>query len=109
MGSFFSTNSTDTFIYIPYISLQAWDTEWIKACNEAHNKDILRVKMLAEHLQTAQNGKVTATELFFSNFSVYIEIDTCVDWKTGHLPKPKLFIVKLRLMRHTDHKNGTIY
>ena len=31
----------------------------------------------------------------------------CRDRKTGHLSKPKLFNVKLRLMRHTDHKNGT--
>ena len=26
---------------------------------------------------------------------------------TGPLHKPKLFNVKLHLMRHTDHKNGT--
>ena len=26
---------------------------------------------------------------------------------TGPLHEPKLFIFKLRLMRHTDHKNGT--
>ena len=31
----------------------------------------------------------------------------CRDRKAGHLSKPKLFDVKLRLMRHTDHKNGT--
>ena len=37
-----------------YRSLQYWDTEWMKAGDEAHNTDILRVKMLAEHLQTAQ-------------------------------------------------------
>ena len=36
-----------------YRSLQPWDTEWIKAGDEAHNMDILRVKTLAEHLQTA--------------------------------------------------------
>ena len=48
MGRFFSINGTDT-----YRSLRHWDTEWIKAGDEAHNKDILRVKMLAEHLQTA--------------------------------------------------------
>ena len=54
--------------------------------------------------------KVTATELFFSNSSVYIEIDTRV--KAGKqviFLKPKLFNVKLRLTRHTDHRNGTIY
>ena len=33
----------------------------------------------------------------------------CRGGKTGHLPKPKFFNVKLSLMRHTDHKNGTIY
>ena len=49
MGSFFSINSTNTFILIS----QHWDTEWIKAGDEAHNADILQVKMLAEHLQTA--------------------------------------------------------
>ena len=32
----------------------------------------------------------------------------CRDRKTGHLSKPKLFNVKLCLMRHTDHKNGTL-
>ena len=32
----------------------AWDTEWIIAGDEAHNKDtcILQVKMSAEHLKT---------------------------------------------------------
>ena len=29
------------------------------------------------------------------------------DGKTGHLSKPKLFNIKLRLMRNTDHKNDT--
>ena len=29
------------------------------------------------------------------------------DGKTGHLSKPKLFNVKLCLMRNTDHKNDT--
>ena len=32
----------------------------------------------------------------------------CRDRKTGRLPKPKLFNVKLRLMRHADHKYGTL-
>ena len=50
MGSFFSLNRTNTFLYR---SLQHLDTERIKAGDEAHNTDILWVKMLAEHLQTA--------------------------------------------------------
>ena len=45
--------------------------------------------------------KETVTELFLSNSSMIIEIDTF------HLHKPKFFEVKLRSTRHTDHKNGT--
>ena len=30
----------------------AWDTVWTIAGDEAHNTDILRVKMLAKHLKT---------------------------------------------------------
>ena len=33
MGSYFSVDGTDTFIYR---SLQHWDTEWIIAGDEAH-------------------------------------------------------------------------
>ena len=54
------------------------------------------------------NLSTPVTELFFSNSSLYIEIDKRVETrKKGHLSKPKLFNVKLRLMRNTDHKNGT--
>ena len=31
----------------------------------------------------------------------------CRVWTTGPLHAPKVFEVKLRLMRQTDHKNGT--
>ena len=51
MGSFFIINGT-----VPTHlcrSLQHWDTEWVKAGDEEHNMNFLRVKVLAEHLQTA--------------------------------------------------------
>ena len=49
--------------------------------------------------------KVTATELFFFNSSVYIEIDTCVETvKRVIFPNLNFFNVKRRLTRHTDHK-----
>ena len=50
MGSFIGIKRY-RHIYIYLFNI--WDTEWIKAADEAHNTDILRVKMLAEHLQTA--------------------------------------------------------
>ena len=46
----FSVQTVPTHLYR---SLQHWDTEWIIAGNEAHNLDILRVIMFAEHLKTA--------------------------------------------------------
>ena len=51
---------------------------------ETHNTEIFQVKMLAAFKNSV---KVTATELFFSNSSVYIEIDT------GNLSKPKILWV----------------
>ena len=48
--------------------------------------------------------KVTATELFFTNSSVYIEIDRCVEaGKQVIFPNLNLFNVKLCLMGHTGH------
>ena len=48
IGSFLSINTT--LIYIEFFNIvkPAWDTESIIAGDEAHNKDILRVKMFAE-------------------------------------------------------------
>ena len=42
-------------IYIDFFNIiqPTWDTEWITAGDEAHNTDILPVKMSAEHLKTA--------------------------------------------------------
>ena len=41
-------------IYINFFIIiqPAWGTEWIIAGDEAHNKDILRVKIFAVHLKT---------------------------------------------------------
>ena len=60
--------------------------------DEAHNTGILRVKMLAEHLKTVQR---------------YLSTPACRVRRTGPLYEPTPFEVKLRLMRQTDHKNGT--
>ena len=46
----FSVQTVSTHLYR---SLQHWDTEWIIAGDEAHNIDIIQVKMLAERLKTA--------------------------------------------------------
>ena len=51
IGSFFSKNSTNTHLYS---SLQHWDTDWMIAGDEAHDMDILRVKMSAENLKPVQ-------------------------------------------------------
>ena len=45
--------SVKTVLTHLYRSHQHWDTEWIIAGDETHNKDTLRVKMLAEHLKSA--------------------------------------------------------
>ena len=50
------------------------DTEWIISDDEAHN--VVLVEMFADHLKTVE---VTFTELFFSNPSMYIEVDTCIE------------------------------
>ena len=41
-------------IYINYFNIiqHAWDTEWTLAGDEAHYKDILQVKISAEHSKT---------------------------------------------------------
>ena len=43
-------------MYINFFNViqPAWDTKWIIAGDEAHNMEILRVKMSAEHLRTEQ-------------------------------------------------------
>ena len=54
MGRFFQYKRSQ-HIYIDFFNIiqPAWDTQWIIAGDEAHNKDILRVEMSAEHLKTA--------------------------------------------------------
>ena len=53
MGIFFQFKRYQ-HIYTDFFNIiqPAWDTEWIITVYEAHNKDILRVKMSAEHLKT---------------------------------------------------------
>ena len=55
--------------------------------------------------------EVTATELFFSDSSVYIKIDTCVEaGKQVIFPNLNFLMSKRQnVTRDTDHKNGTIY
>ena len=47
-------SSVSTYIYIDFFNnvQPVWDTKWIIAGDEAHNTDILRVKMFAEHLKS---------------------------------------------------------
>ena len=55
MGSIFSINGTNyQHIHIDFFNIiqPAWDTEWIIAGDVAHKKDMLAVKILAEHLKT---------------------------------------------------------
>ena len=63
--------------------------------------------MLAEHIKQ-RKGNCYGT-LLFQLQHVYQNCHMFRDRKTGHLPKPKQCNVKLRLMRHSDLKNGTIY
>ena len=53
-------------------SVQQWDIEWIKAGGCFTGENVSRAF-------TNSSVKVTATELFFSNTSVYIEVDTCLE------------------------------
>ena len=59
-GSFFSINrATFTWPYIVLLNIiqPAWDIKWVIAGDEAHNEEILLVKMFAEHLNNLGHEK----------------------------------------------------
>ena len=69
MGCNFSINSTKTFTYR---SLQHWDTEWIKAGEEAHKR-----KFSSENIsrQYKNSVDIAATELFIPNLNLLMSND----------------------------------
>ena len=64
MGCVFRINSTKTFTYR---SLQHWDTEWIKAGDEAHKRIFSGENVSCAFTNSVE---VTATELFIPNLNL---------------------------------------